>query len=159
MPKRSQKGWKLLVITGLLIALLVLFLRARPSKGMTANLQIIRESKYKALEPFILAQAKHESENFTSDVYRENNNPFGFKKAEKRNQVGELGTKAPEEEGGYYWHYPTDQEAFKDLILYFNQVKFPTKVNNSLEYATALKVRRYFTDSVYNYKRGIDRWL
>jgi flagellum-specific peptidoglycan hydrolase FlgJ len=149
------------VISGLLIALLILFLRARRAnyKDGAPNIQVIRQSKYKALERFILAQARHESNNFTSPVYKANNNPFGFKKAEKRKQAGKLGTPAPKKEGGNYWHYPSDTEAFKDLIVYFEAVNFPTSVRNSYEYASALKARKYFTDSVDNYKKGIDRWL
>lgn len=159
MLKRLQKGWKWLVIAGLLIALLALIRarRARNHKDGRVNRQVIRNSKYKALEPYIIAQSKHESDSYTSEVYKRNNNPFGFKVASKRDQVGKVGTRSPE--GNNYWKFPNDTEAFKDLLKYFDQVSFPTSVSSVTHYATELKKRGYFTDTLSNYVNGMKRFL
>lgn len=90
-------------------------------------------------------------------MYKANNNPFGFKVATKRKQVGKIGSKASD--GGNYWHYPNDTDAFKDLLNWMAVTKFPTSVNDAHEYTEALKKRSYFTDSNKNYYFGLMRYL
>jgi len=157
--KQSRKGLKLWAIIGLLIALLSLALAFR-SRNPYA---LIKSTKYKNLYPYIIAQAKHESGNFTSRVYRENNNPFGFKEARGRVQVGKRGLEAPErtKEGlkTYYWHYPSEKEAVKDLLTYFDKVGFPEAVNDVTEYASELKARGYFTAPISEYINGLKRFV
>lgn len=80
-----------------------------------------------------------------------------MKVATKRKQVGRIGSSAPE--GGNYWHYPNDTEAFKDLLKWMEATKFPKQVSDTHEYVEALKKRGYFTDSNRNYYFGLMRFI
>ena len=59
---------------------------------------------------FIVAQAAHESGNFSSKVYKENNNPFGIKY---------IGQDEAEGEKGGYAYYLTVGLAVKDYNRIF----------------------------------------
>lgn len=114
-------------------------------------------SKYRALLPFILAQAKHETGNFKSGVYKANNNLFGMKHPYKRPSVGERGTLAPD--GGHYQKYSGDSESVNDLLLWMEYTKFPTTVKDAEQYALELKGRSYYGDTIENYTKGLKFWM
>lgn len=110
-------------------------------------------SKYRALLPYIVAQAKLESGNFTSNVYRTDNNMFGMK-------VGSSGTpglKSPE--GDHYEHYPHDAASLMDFLSWLEKKNFPLTVSSSDEYAIELRNRGYFTASLSLYQDGLKKWL
>jgi len=114
-------------------------------------------SKYRALMPFILAQAKHETGNFTSNLYLKNNNLFGMKLPTRRPTVATKGLMSPE--GNYYAAYSSDGESIRDLFLWMDYTKFPTMVKNANEYASELKQRAYFGDSLANYQNALNKFL
>lgn len=109
----------------------------------------ILRSKYRKLRKFIEAQARHETGNYTSRAYKENNNLFGMKHASKRKQLGA-------DTGDTYRMYQDPSESIEDLILYFDAVDFPTDIETLQEYAEELKIRNYYEDSTYNYFRGLN---
>ena len=124
--------------------------------------QAVKGTRYSPLLPLIVAQAKHETGNFSSNIFREANNAFGmgvpaFRKSLRNgsftNKKGEVFSK-----------YETVFDSAKDLLLWFDSQKFPV-VNPSgntldvFEYAAALRNRRYYTDSFENYVNGLRRWL
>jgi hypothetical protein len=122
------------------------------------NRAIILLSKYRALLPYIVAQAKHETNDFTSKVYKENQNLFGMKWTEgRRGQVASKGLQSPE--GNHYAKYLTDSTSIIDLLIWFDVKKFPLSVLSVNEYAQALKDRGYFTDGLSNYISGLKRWM
>lgn len=121
------------------------------------NFDVVAASKYAPYAAIIVAQAKHESANFTSAVYKANNNPFGMKVPSIRKFLGSVGTKAPD--GGYYARYDSDTTAFKDFLIWLTARRFPVDLGSVEAYATALKAKGYFGDTVENYIRGIKRWL
>ena len=90
----------------------------------------------------VLAQAKLESANFTSKIFRQNNNMFGMRKARTRitSAQGESNTYA------YYrdWH-----DCVYDYAMYQSSVM--CNVTNENEYFTRLGAR-YAEDTTYVFK-------
>lgn len=110
-------------------------------------------SKYRNLRRYVLAQAKHETGNFKSRVYNQNNNAFGMKNPEKRTTTSLGG------DNNNYAQYASVGDSLQDLFLWFDMVDFPTHVVNEDEYAFLLKSSAYFQDSLDNYSSALSYWL
>jgi flagellum-specific peptidoglycan hydrolase FlgJ len=152
---RLRKVLKLSLVIGLLI---ILFLTSQLKAGMGLKSKgLIWLSKYRALLPYIEAQAKHETGNFTSAVYRNNNNMFGMKNGSIMSAWEMVGTVAPD--GGTYAKYACDLDSVKDLLQWFEWKKFPVSVASVEQYASELKSRGYYGDSLANYTNGLKRFL
>ena len=113
----------------------------------------------------VVAQARHETGNYTSNVFIKNNNLFGMKYVGQ--PLATKGTQAPKSEWGcggqcnsdFYSKYNNVQDSVQDLInrnlkitrngVTFEQLKNAT---DSTTYATLLKKRGYYgaTTSVYD---------
>jgi len=105
------------------------------------------------------AQARHETADFTSSAYRNEHNMFGFGNApEGRGQPGKPSEKKYDG-GRSIRSYRFDITSMRDLVRYFDQVKFPTSVSGTSQYAAELKARNYFTANEVDYKNGLDRWM
>lgn len=141
-------AWRLLSITGLLIILVLMIRAARLPEWK----KVIARSKYRALMPYIVAQARHETGDYNSKLYKEANSLFGIKTFK---QV----TPYPSREGGYYKVYANHAESARDLLRWFELKKMPEEVSSAEEYAGALKIRGYFTDNLINYVNGLKRFL
>ena len=109
-------------------------------------------SKYRRYAGWIEAQARHESNNYQSDVFIRSNNPFGMKNAYKRKQLGK------QVEGDPYRHYESIGEAIRDYLLYLDFVNFPRNITTIDSFAMALKDRGYFEDNETNYINGLKFW-
>lgn len=110
--------------------------------------RILRENGVsEELALIIVAQAKHESGNFKSKIFTENNNLFGMKVPKKREHLC-VGKK--------YGHaiYNTIEDSIRDYILWMNYFSAP-KDANLKEYIDFLKSKRYFEDKKTNYIRGV----
>jgi flagellum-specific peptidoglycan hydrolase FlgJ len=121
---------------------------------------IIRRSEFKDLLPYIIAQAKHETGNFSSRLSREANNIFGMRKVYKRKNF-QIGT-TKGEGGADFGVYATKDDAVRDFLEWLRQWKtkpFPRRVSSAAAYASELKQRGYFSDDLANYKEGILRWM
>jgi len=151
------KALRLPILIGLLIILLRRMIQPQNQKAGQINRQIIAGSSYSNYADVILAQAKHESANFTSKVYRDNNNPFGMKTPSKRPFLGTQGSKASD--GGYYARYLNDSEAFKDFLLWLSYNNIPNNFTTIEQYVSAIRSKGYFTDTLDNYINALKRWL
>jgi hypothetical protein len=121
---------------------------------------IIDRSEFKALRPYIEAQAKHESANFTSRLAKEANNIFGMQKVSKRKnyQIGSIIA----EGGKPFGVYATKDDAVRDFLEWLRQWKtqpFPRSVQGAEHYAIELRKRNYFSDDLANYKEGLLLWM
>lgn len=96
----------------------------------------------------ILAQARHETGNFTSDVFWENNNAFGMKQPKKR-QTTCIGTNRG------HGVYEDLRSNVTDYVLWMQMVGLPCHEENLLSYVITLKKKRYFEDNLYKYYRGV----
>ena len=111
-----------------------------------------------ALSRLIVAQARHETGNYSSNVFRACNNLFGYKFVNGKWQAASC-VNAPE--GGKYARYNSVSDSVNELIDWLRRREREGRIDtsaitNSAEYATALKKSNYYTDSVRNYQKGLD---
>lgn len=112
----------------------------------------------------IVAQARLESNDYTSNVFKLNNNLFGMKYATQ--PLATKGSPAPKSEGDNYAKYKSPADSTKDLVgrLYkttrngigFEQLK---NVKDSTEFATKLKQRGYFGITAEQYAQRLNAKL
>lgn len=118
------------------------------------NSPAILASKYRNLAPFIEAQARHETGNYTSNVYKSLNNPYGMKVPKIRKF---LGTPSNIISGGIpYAKYKNLETAHRDFLLWLDFSNAPTEFRNALEYVSFLKSKGYFEDRIQNYYKGVE---
>jgi uncharacterized FlgJ-related protein len=116
----------------------------------------------------VVAQARHETGNYTSNVFKKNNNLFGMKFVGQ--PLATRGTPAPKSEWGcggtcnsdFYSKYASVSDSVQDLInrnlkitrrgVTFEQLK---NAKDSTEYATLLKQRGYYGATIPIYDRGL----
>jgi len=149
-----QKDLKRFLIIGLAIVPLAVILAPMALKIRAIALF----SKYRALMPYILAQAKHETGNFTSKVFKENKNYFGMKLPRVRPSKA-IGPGLMSPEGNNYARYASEIDSLLDLFMWMDYSKFPLAVESSAQYAKELKNRGYYGDTEIAYLRGINNWL
>lgn len=96
----------------------------------------------------ITAQAAHETGNFTSPIFRLNNNPFGMKLPEVRRTTA-IGT--------YKGHavYKSIESAVEDYWLYYNAQKYPFTWKDVETFVEALKKHSYFEAPLQIYKDAV----
>ena len=106
----------------------------------------------------IVAQARFESADYTSNVFKQNNNTSGIKFIGQRNAV--QGTLSPE--GNYYAKFNTIQDAINDKIARIYNLTMkgvtPQQLKDStdaIDFANKLKQRGYFGSSASEYASGL----
>lgn len=110
-------------------------------------------SKHRALLPYIVAQAKLETNNFRSNVYMTDNNMFGMK-------VGSSGTPGlMSPEGDRYEHYEHDTASLMDMLGWLERKNFPLSVSSADEYAIEMQKREFFTAGLSSYQENLKKWL
>jgi len=120
--------------------------------GMPTNMQYL-----------LVAQAKFETANFTSNVFKTNNNLYGYKRvAGAKYQIG-LGLISPE--GNNYADYATLEDSVKEVCAWIrrrqNEGKFPADLTtlNADSYAALLKPTWKFGITAESYANGLKRYL
>ena len=106
----------------------------------------------------IVAQARFESADYTSNVFKQNNNTSGIKFVGQPNAV--QGTLSPE--GNYYAKFNTIQDAINDKIARIYNLTMkgvtPQQLKDStdaIDFANKLKQRGYFDSSASEYASGL----
>ena len=168
MPqRRSSKGLRLFTILGLPVTLsagiMAMYLWVN-NKANPINQAVILLSPWRNLRPYIIAQAKLESENFNSNIYRKTNNPLAMGHARKRKQLGDPQASDVFERGSTLsiQKYRNDTQGFRDMFLWFEQFQnppFPRSVPNAASYVRELKKRHYFGLDEALYLKGVEHWL
>jgi len=168
MPRAVlSKGLKLLTILGLpgiLSAGVVAMYLWVNNKANPINQAVILISPWRNLRPYLIAQAKLESENFTSNIYRKTNNPLAMGHARVRKQLGDPNPSDVFERGSTLsiQKYRNDTQGFRDMFLWYSQFKnppFPKSVGNAAQYVRELKKRHYFGLDEALYLKGVENWL
>ena len=138
------------VLAWLLGGLAILFLSSQtlmkknPTRTIT---RIIRRTKYKDYLPYILAQSKLETGNFTSRLALEEKNLFGMGVPTKRKSLRIDTYLAPN--GENFSVYKNWDDRVKDYLLYLDEFNFPTNLNTCRQFAQKLKDQGYATDPDY----------
>ena len=108
----------------------------------------------------VVAQARHETGNYTSNIFKLNNNLFGMKYVKQ--PLATQGSASPRSEGDFYARYKSVGDSVKDLIdrnyILTRGGVTPEKLKNatdSLDFATKLKARGYYGDTISNYANGL----
>jgi len=107
-----------------------------------------------ALALLIVAQSKHESDNYTSSVFLSCNNAFGY------NAVSSSCANH-----STYQNYPSIIESTHEITAWIKrrlaEGNFPAlnSITTPEQYATLLNENGYYTDSIYNYAAGLERWF
>lgn len=141
------------MITGLLIGL-ALSLRQKSKFGLIAIVYVII-SEYRQLLRYMIAQAKVETDGFTSRVYLIDNNLYGMKVNSRPLETP--GLMSPE--GNRYAHYRNDFDSIRDFVAWLRQTKFPTSVSGAEQYATEMKQRGYYGPSANQYAQNLNFWI
>lgn len=108
------------------------------------------------LANLILAQAKHETGNFTSAVFKDCSNGFGYSAINQN-------VACPDH--SFYKRYNNLAESTQEVINWLkrrqNEGKFPAfkDLVDPDQYAGLLKSSGYYTDLVSNYANGLARFL
>lgn len=121
------------------------------------------EAQSKLLAGFMVAQSKHETANYTSPVFKHNNNAFGYKYYKgSLYQIGR-GTGSPE--GNAYAKYKNVQDSAREVADWIGrgQTAFAS-VNTITDFATALKKGRpgyeyYHTEKGYTVQASINNYI
>lgn len=129
---------------------------------MTIDQQIYNTAIEQGFNPIaaklIVAQARFESADYTSNVFKKNNNTSGVKFIGQKNAV--QGTLSPE--GNYYAKYNTIQDSLNDKIVRLYNIKMrgvsPEQLKNAkdaTEFANLLKQRGYYGSLASEYAAGL----
>lgn len=103
-----------------------------------------------------VAQARHESDSYTSPLFLKSNNLFGMGVPTERQSLrsGEIETAE-----GSRSKYSSVDDSIKDQILWADATNFPEFGLNPESFVDMLQRRGYFTDTYDNYLEGIKRYL
>jgi len=116
------------------------------------------------LARLILAQAKHETDDFTSNAFIKNNNCFGYKYVPGGKWQTGAGITSTEKDP--YAKYKTIEDSVHELTDWIKRrqfgKKFPADLNEikkPVDYAVLLKKCGYFGDPIKNYIDGLTHFL
>jgi uncharacterized FlgJ-related protein len=109
---------------------------------------LIQQGFWPDTAKMITAQAAHETGNFTSTIFRLNNNPFGMKLPESRR------TTAIGERSGHAL-YSSMESAAQDYWLYYTNRKYPLVWKDVDNFIETLKANYYFEADIEIYKKAV----
>ena len=148
---RSLQG-PLILVTLCAIVLLIYTRHKKMSiitkYGTDLYLLLIAQGFWPGTAEMITAQAAHESANFTSKIFRQNNNPFGMKLPETRF------TYATGENLGHAV-YDDLEAAVYDYWLYYQARKYPPTWKDIDTFIETLKINNYFEAPLSLYKKAV----
>lgn len=112
------------------------------------------------LARLLVAQAQHESGNFTSNFFKKYNNAFGYSYVRGGKwQLSTPGTIA--DNGQPIAAYASLENSTMEIVEWIKrriqEGKFPAldKIDNPQVYAELLRKAGYYTDTLENYRRGL----
>jgi len=149
----------LVILVAFAVGLLILFrlfLITSRRKGKPLQ-QISRVLKAQGLESSMIrllqAQAIHETGNFTSRLFLENNNVFGMKIPSIRKTLNI----APGNQ--QFSKFASVDDSIKDMLFYLDHFSIPLDLADPFLYAQILKDKNYYEDPVEIYFKGLSNGL
>lgn len=110
--------------------------------------ELSKNGIYGELAKYIFCQAAFETGNFSSVIFRDQNNLFGMKLAKVRP------TTATGESRGHAV-FRSIADSVKDYALYYRYVKLPTVFSSIPAFTIALKNKSYFEADLSQYTNGV----
>jgi len=117
--------------------------------GKNVYLRLIEAGFTPITAQYITAQSAHETANFTSKVFLENKNLFGYK------YVGQSAAKG--EKNGHAL-YEDIGKSIADYTRYYFLRGYPKVFNSITDFVTVLKKNRYFEAPLNEYLEGV-KWF
>jgi hypothetical protein len=127
--------------------------------GTAANPQGVPHT----LAALMVAQAKHETGNYTSNFFRNYNNAFGY--AYYAGSLYQSGAGTIADNGSPIAAYPNVEASTMEIVDWiwrrYRQGRFPSPeaIITPEAYAAALKAAGYYGDSLENYLAGLRRFF
>lgn len=116
--------------------------------------KILRDAGYSPnMARMIAAVARHETGNYTSNVFKTLNNFFGMRFPRERD------TTALYESDSKYSVYSSPADSVRDMVLYLDARRYPFNFNSPRPLVEMMKAKGYFEDSIENYLRGVENAL
>ncbi len=116
------------------------------------------------LSSLVTAQAAHETANFTSNIFRNYNNAFGYSYVP--GAVYQTGSGSVADNGQPVAAYATVEDSVREMVDWIyrriSEGKFPadlTTITTPEQYAQLLKNAGYYSDTVANYTAGIKQFF
>lgn len=110
----------------------------------------------------IVKQARLESADYTSNVFKTDNNLFGYKYVGQKKWPTGPGLKSSEfnKDGSYYAHYSTPENSIGELVDWLKRRQAEGSFNianlhTEQQYAQALKSVGYYGDTANNYTNNL----
>jgi len=103
------------------------------------------------LAKYIFCQAAFETGNFSSEIFRDQNNLFGMKLARVRP------TTATGEKRGHAV-FKSIADSVKDYAIYYRYVKLPSAFSGIPAFTRALKDKKYFEANYDLYTAGVETY-
>jgi len=112
---------------------------------------LMKEGFNESMSKLIVAQAGFETGNFTSDIFRYNNNLFGMKlpKIRKTTAIGEARGHAV---------YKSWEDSIKDYWLYSKALGYLSNYSSVVNFVRALVQKKYFEAKPEDYQRGVETY-
>lgn len=139
--------WQRLLVIALVLFLIFRFGRMKNNKKPIESDRLLN-SPWGGMAKLIEAQARHETGNYTSDLFKRANNVFGMRVPNKRPF-----TRSGESNG--YSTYKDIDQSIEDWLLWAEYTKFPTNLRTVVQYVDALFIRGYFEDNWMNYSKSM----
>ncbi len=160
---KIKKKWireilrSLIIIAAVIWLVIVSSLKAKAQTEMI-DLEIKTTLECAGVPPFtiklLIAQAKFESGNYQSKLFREHCNLYGMVHPRRRNTYSK-GPYARAEKRCCYASYNSVQESVQDQLLYLWYVGEKPAYKTTAQYATRLKQLHYYESPVKHYTKGL----
>jgi len=140
---------------GLLILLRQFLITSRRrEKPLKAISRVLKKLGLEAsMIRLLQAQAIHETGNFTSRLFKENNNVFGMKIPSIRKTLNI----APGNQ--QFSKFASVDDSIKDMLFYLDHFSIPLDLADPFLYAQILKDKNYYEDPVEVYFKGLSNGL
>jgi len=148
-----------LILVAFAFGLLMLFrqfliISRRKEKPLQAISRILRKQGLESsMIRLLQAQAIHETGNFTSRLFKENNNVFGMKIPSIRKTLNVA--QDPE----IFSQFVSIDDSIKDMLFYLDHFSIPLDLADPFLYAQILKDKNYYEDPVEVYFKGLSNGL
>lgn len=140
-------------------SVLVIFLISRIwNRKIEPDWRIIQNSEYAALLPYLKLQAKVESANYTSSLFKRTNNIFGMGCVRERSTT-QIGCTAPVYDGNQKkGKYKSVDDSLTDQLLWLRARKFPLTVSGLDSFAITMRNKGYYTTPYSTYLKSLKSW-